>query len=453
MASNNFFYKLGSWSLNKAGVNISQMPANNLQYLIDKPAWCSLSNPSELREAVSSNPVLNGCIDILARAASNGTKYLTDLKGNEIAWDSSKEVIKRARKLFIESPNPFQSPIEFNYERYYMFYTFGNNYVYLNNPLENMDTDMMTVQTMVNLPSEYTEIKQTGKYYDQVDLKGIIEAYAVTNENPIRLFTDVNKIIHFNDLNTSNVGRGIIGVSKLVSLKYPITNTQLAFEAMNVILKSRGMQGIIKTNSKDAQGTQLMVRKEIQDDINNTFKNKFGLADGQNPFMITFADVEYIKTIMNSQELGIYNEFANNAMIISNGLNVPPELYKTYIQGATFENQVQAVRRLYQNTIIPLVKNEDQCWTNRLQLRKYGLELHTDWSHIEALQEAFKDKAAALSMNVTSAEKSYMQNLITVNQYLELIEQPQISNGDVYKFEYDKRFKTEIVTEQTPVTI
>jgi phage portal protein BeeE len=439
--ANNVFYKLGEWSLKKAGVNISEIANNRIQYLIDKPAWLSLSNPHELREAVSSNPVLNGCIDILSRAASNGNKYITDIKGNEISWDKNTEVVKKLRKLFLEAPNPFQSPIEFNFERYFMFFTFGNNFVYLNNPLESFETDIMTVQTIVNLPSEYTEIRQTGKYYDQVELKGLVEKYIVTNENPPREFINVDNIIHFNELNTSNIGRGLIGVSKLVSLKYPITNTQLAFEAMNVILKTRGMQGIIKTNTKDAQGSQIVVNPKIKEEIEKTFNKDYGITEGQNPFMVTYADVEYIKTIMNSKELGIYEEFSNNAMIISNGLNVPPELYKTYTTGATFENQIQSVRRLYQNTVIPLVKNEDQYWTNRLKLRKYGIELHTDWSHIEALQEAFKDKAAALSMNVSSAEKAYNQNIITVNQYLDLMEQPQIANGNLYKNEYEKSFK------------
>ena len=438
MAKWNFLEGIGNWALRKSGVDISSTTTNNLQYLVDKPAWLSLSNPHELRQAVSSNPVLNGCIDILSRAASNGNKYITDLKGNEISWDKNTEVVKKIRKLFLESPNPFQSPIEFNFERYYMFFTFGNNYVYLNNPMQNFDTDIMTVQTMVNLPSEWTEIKQTGKYYDQIELSGLIEKYIVTNETPAREFLDVNRIVHFNELNTSGTGRGLIGVSKLVALKYPITNTQLAFEAMNVILKTRGMQGIIKTSTKDGQGTQIVVPTQIKAEIQKTFKQDYGLADGQNPFMVTYADVEYIKTIMNSKELGIYEEFSNNAMIISNGFNIPPELYKTYTTGATFENQSQSVKRLYQNTVIPLVKNEDQYWTNRLQLRKYGLELHTDWSHIEALQESFKEKATALTLNVNAAEKAYDRNIITVNQYLDYMEQPQIANGDLFKNEYEK---------------
>jgi hypothetical protein len=318
-----------------------------------------------------------------------------------------------------------------------MFFTFGNNYVYLNNPL-SLETDLLTVQTMYNLPSEYIEPKQTGKLYDQVSLDGIIEFYALTDRLPIKQFP-VKNIIHFNDINVSNVGNSIIGSSRLEVLKFPITNTQLAFEAMNVILKSRGMQGIISANNKDATGTQIPMSAPAKKEIDDTFKKEFGVLDSQKQFLISYSDISFIKTIMNSQELGIYDEFSNNAMIISNGLGVPPELYKTYMKGATFENQLQAVRRLYQDTVIPLVENDDQYYTERLNMRKYGLELKTDFSHVQALQEARKEKATAMSMNTSSAEKAYNNNVITWNQYLELIElEPIGTEGDVYKFDRDK---------------
>jgi hypothetical protein len=199
------------------------------------------------------------------------------------------------------------------------------------------------------------------------------------------------------------------------------------------------MQGIISVNSKDATGTQIPLQSALKDDIDKTFKQEYGVLENQKQFLITQADINFIKTISSANELGIYDEFSNNAMIISNALGVPPELYKTYIKGATFENQIQAVRRLYQDTVIPRVENDDQYYTERLGFRNYGLELHTSFEHIQALQEARKEKATALSMNSKSADLAYNQNLITWNQYLELIDlEPIGTEGDVYKFERDE---------------
>jgi phage portal protein BeeE len=440
------FYSLSQLFGRLSGVTRSVTNQYSWQYLLDQPAWLVLSNASQYREAVASNPVLYGCIDILASAAANGKKYLVDLDGNEIKWSDKRAAVQNARKLFIERPNPIQSFKEFNYERYYMYFTFANNYVYLNNPINSFRTDVLNVATMYNLPSEFVTVRQTGKIYDQISVEGIIEKYSLTNYSPVKEF-DPKNIIHFNDLNLSNIGNSIIGTSRLEALKYPITNTQLAFEAMNVILKTRGMQGIIKANNKDATGTQITLNKTAKDEIDATFKTEYGIQSNQKQYLISYTDIDFIKTIMNSEELGIYKEFSNNAMIISNGFKVPPELYKTYIQGATFENQIQAVRRLYQDTVIPLVENEDSYYTDRLDMRKYGFELRTDFSHIQALQEAFKEKAAALNMNTTSAEKAYNNNIITLNQYLELIEFEPIPEGDIYKYERDQQIGATQPTE------
>ena len=425
-----------NWFSKKTGITRDSTFTSTFQYLIDKPSWLSLSNPSQYRQAVSENPVLNGCISILAQAAANGRKYLTDLKGNEVSWDSKKPAVQAARKLFVDRPNPLQSPFEFNYERYYYLPTFGNNYVYMNNP-SGLDTDILTVKTLMNLNSEFVKVRQTGKLFDQIDISGIIEEYILTNYNPVKHF-ETNKIIHFNEVNISGVGSSIMGTSRLQTLSMAITNTQLAFEAMNVILKSRGMQGIIKASTKDEHGSQRMLTDSLKNEIDSKFKEGYGLLENQKQFLIVNADIDYIKTIMNSEELGIYNELSNNAMIISNGLGIPPELYKTYIKGATFENQVQAVRRLYQDRVIPMVDNDDSIFNDRLQLAKYGLQLKTSFDHVPAMQESFKEEAQALSMNTKAADTSYNNNTITFNQYLEMIGLEAVSGGDVYKYERDK---------------
>jgi phage portal protein BeeE len=192
------FYSLSQFFAKRSGISRNTLNSYNYQFLVDKPAWLTLTNKSQYRQAVAENPVLYGCIDILATAAANGKKYLVDDKGKEVPWTSNKTGVKQVRKLFTRRPNPLQSYKEFNFERYFMYYTYGNNYVYLNNPLETYDTNILTVQTLYNLPSEFIDVKQTGKIYDQVKLEGIIEKYCLTNHQPVKDFYP-DKVIHFND--------------------------------------------------------------------------------------------------------------------------------------------------------------------------------------------------------------------------------------------------------------
>jgi hypothetical protein len=199
------------------------------------------------------------------------------------------------------------------------------------------------------------------------------------------------------------------------------------------------MIGIIKANNKDEKGTQIPMRPEARKEIDETFKTEYGLRRDQKQYMISYSDIDFIKTVMSPDELGIPKDFLRNAQIICNNMKVPIELYKLYEQGSTFENQAAATRGFYQNVVIPDVENDDQYYTERLRFRKYGLELRTDFSHIQALQEAQKEKAAATSMNSKSAELGYNNNLITWNQYLSIAyDADPVDGGDIYKFERDK---------------
>jgi len=133
--------------------------------------------------------------------------------------------------------------------------------------------------------------------------------------------------------------------------------------------------------------------------------------------------------------MGIYEEYSNNSMIISNEFGIPPELLKTNTSGATYENQIQSVRRLYQDTIIPQVEEYDQYTNFRLNIQKHGVLIKTDWSHIPALAENEKDKAMSININGKTALDAYNNNVITWNDYLEMIGREPIDSGDVYKYQ------------------
>jgi hypothetical protein len=300
----------------------------------------------------------------------------------------------------------------------------------------NSEIDLMNINSLINLPSQFVQVHKTGKIYDQTDISGIISQYCLNNYNPVKEFRS-QEILHFNEVNISSECATIMGISKLEVLKFPITNTQYAFEAMNTLLKNRGMQGIISSGKKDGMGSVAFTDIEKKE-IDDKFKRDYGLLNHQNPFLISPVALDYIKTVMNSQELGIYQEFSNNAMIISNEYGVPPELVKTYIQGATYENQSQSVRRLYQDTVIPMVEDEDSYWSYRLNTYKYGFRIETTWDHIPALAESFKEKAVSINLKGRTADLAYDKNLITVNAYLEMIEQPTVQGGDVLKIEWEK---------------
>ena len=411
----------------------SYSPLSQFYYNWEKPQWTSLRCPEDLEHAVRFNPIVKATIGLIATAASNGKKALKDTRSGEIIpWDKNDKAVQKAHQLFVRRPNPLQSAKEFAYQGIFYLKTFGNRYVYANMPIGfNKTLDLMNISTLYNLPSQFIDVRATGKIYNQTELSGIISNYALKNRNPIGLYTP-NEIIHFNEVNVSSEMPSIMGIPKLEALEMPVTNTQKAFEAMNTLLTHRGMQGILTSRASDGVGTIPLSSNE-EEKLKDKFKKDYGLLDGQNPFLISPVPLDYFKTVMNSSELGIYEEFSNNAIIINNEFNVPPELGKTYIKNATYENQIQSVRRLYEDNAIPMTEDQDSYLSDRLDTYKYGFEITSTWDHIPALAESFKDKAQALNLNGRTAKDAYNENIITWNQYLDLLGLPQVPDGDVLK--------------------
>lgn len=414
-------------------------PFQGFQYWADKPSWIALQNPQDFEKVVRFNPIIKAAINLRATSVSNGVKVIRDIKTNEILpWSDKDKAIQKAKQLFTERPNPLQSAREFAKQGMFYLDTFGNRYVYANMPIGfNSEIDLMNIETLMNLPSQFMTVKTTGKLYDQTTLKGIIEKYSLTNTTPAK-FYEPEEILHFNEVNISSEMPTIMGISKIEVLQMPITNTQYCFEAMNNILRFRGQRGIISPDKQDGMGNMTLTPDE-EKQIKEAYKNDYGLLNGQNPFMLSPIPLKYYNTSQNIAELGIYSEFSNNAIIISNEYGIPPELLKTYIQGSTYENQIQSVRRLYQDTTIPLVQEEDAYWNYRCNTVKYGFYIDTTWDHIPALAESFREKAVALNLTGRTALEAYNINAITLNQYREMIEQKPIIGGDVLKYEWDKK--------------
>lgn len=435
---------LDNFAINRAArMNPFSISRNNpfqgFQYWADKPNWIALREAEDFEKVVRFNPVVKAAVNLLATSASNGKKVVRDLKTDEIIkWDEKDKAIQKVKQLFVDRPNPLQSGREFAFQGVFYLKTFGNRYVYANMPIGfNSEIDLLNVETLINLPSQFMTVKTTGKIYDQTTLKGIIERYSLTNTYPAK-FYEPDEILHFNEVNISTEMPTIMGISKIEVLQMPISNTQYCFEAMNSILRSRGMSGIISPKKVDAMGASWPLLPEEEDKIKKEFKADYGLLNGQNPFMLSPVALDYYKTALNSSEMGIYDEFSNNSILISNEFLVPPTLLKTYMKGDTYENQIQSIRRLYQDTTIPQVAENDTYWNYRCNLAKYGIYIDTVWDHIPALAESFKEKATALNMNGRTGKDAYENNVITLNQYLELIDLKPITGGDVFKYERDK---------------
>jgi hypothetical protein len=113
----------------------------------------------------------------------------------------------------------------------------------------------------------------------------------------------------------------------------------------------------------------------------------------------------------------LFEEIATDAIAVCNGYGVPEILLKMYLKGATFENQVASVRRLYEGTLIPEAEDDLIALSNFLGLNETDYYLYPSFAHVPVLQESeeLKEKTAKLRSDRLLGELA--QKLITPDEY------------------------------------
>ncbi len=159
-------------------------PNPSMQWNNGKPKWIALTKPEDFENASRFNPVVKSAINLLATSSSNGRKVAVDVTtGEEIPWTDKRPGIAQAYKLLVQRPNPLQSAKEFSFQGMFYLKVFGNRYVYVNMPVGfDNEIDLLNISTLINLPSQFIDVKVTGKLYEQTKLSGIVSDYALTNE-------------------------------------------------------------------------------------------------------------------------------------------------------------------------------------------------------------------------------------------------------------------------------
>lgn len=396
----------------------------------------SLVNNSDLLKAYEENCVVQSAIDILARAESNQIIKLRDLNTGEfidIANEKRQDIIKFYDIL--KQPNPLQSQYSFTEQGAINYNVIGNDYTYLNIPA-GFDVSYENLVSMSTLPAELMSVELTGKMFNQADINEIISKYILTVNGRDIDFSPSN-VYHRKTSNIRFDANSGVGLSRLVSLQYPISNIDIAFESRNKIGKNRGMNGIISVEDRDSGGV-IPLQEPEKEKIYKEM-DKYGTLEGQRQFWIMNRPVKFHRMTLSPEELGLFKEVESDSIHIGRTLGVPNDLIKVDLTGSTFENQKESVIRLYQDTVIPTANDKMAGLSRMLNTKDGGFEIVATFDHVPALMSNQKDMALANKAKSSYMETLYMNNQITGNQWLNAVGLPNdANNGDRTLFELDE---------------
>ena len=224
--------------------------------------------------------------------------------------------------------------------------------------------------------------------------------------------------------------------SRLIPMRYPVSNSIAIYEASATLVQKRGALGILSNQSKDTVG-HIPIEKEERERVESQFYSNYGLTRGQSQVIITTAALNWQQMAMNVKDLMLNEMQLGNMKDICEGLGYPFVL-SAHSDQSTFTNSKSGDTRLFQNTIIP--DSEDlieQQLNEGLNTAEFNIEILINYEHLPAMQAAKKEESEALKIKNEGLKIEYDNNLITLNQWLIAIGRDKVVRPEFDKYKYE----------------
>ena len=377
------------------------------------PKFCiNLKSFGGITKAYNQCSPVSTIINRNAIAMANGIWYIVD----ETDTDVSKEYPHL--KTLLQNPNPLQSWTEFLIQLDVFRQLYGEVFVY------GVEKVGFEKQALFVLNPEYVKLKN-----NKIDFfrkkEEIITSYTFVGEN-----LTVENVLHIKDIYQNiDLKIPLRGKSRLTSLEYEVKNVMQAQEAIYSLNQDRGALGILTNKGKDADGSTPMKKSE-KENVQKQLISCYGLSERQAKVIVTDADLDWQAMTFNVKDLMLYEGIKQNIETIADAFNYPFELLANS-KGTTYNNKNEAKKSLYQDGVIPISNIYEQLFGEFFQL-KDGHKIDIDFSHIECLQEAVKERAEAKLKINTGCQIAFRNGIITINEWREQLELDRLDDGDKY---------------------
>jgi hypothetical protein len=112
----------------------------------------------------------------------------------------------------------------------------------------------------------------------------------------------------------------------------------------------------------------------------------------------------------------LFEEIEADFQILLGAYGLKRELFPNN-NGATFENQKEAEKSTYTNTIIPEANEWVNALNNYYGTDKQSFEIQADFSHLPIFDDNLKDRGIALNQNIKALDIAFNSGAITLETY------------------------------------
>jgi phage portal protein BeeE len=289
----------------------------------------------------------------------------------------------------IKNPNPLQSWSDVIYSISVNDSLHSSSFVYAPKRIGEI------VNLFVPLPSHKMQINTTGKSLKQMTKDGLIKSYTYNYDGQNKEDLSLEEVI----IIQANDGINLLNpVSRIESLKFPISNIKAQYNKRNVLLENLGAIGILSSENSDMGGALPMTPEEKRDIQRDWYyRNKDEL-------MITESAVKWQPMSYPTKDLMLFEELTADKLAIIDLFGLNYYIFSNE-KGSTYSNVRDGMRMAYTDTIIPESKKIYDNITESLGLDKQGLRIVADYDHVPVLQDDYLSQSEALNKRADALTK------------------------------------------------
>ena len=239
---------------------------------------------------------------------------------------------------------------------------------------------------IVPLPANNIEIMLSGRKLKQMDRENLIDYFKFTYDSGSTERIDWEDAVYLTSCDGMNIVKPI---SRVDSLKFPLSNIQAQYKKRNVLLENIGAIGILSAQATDLGGSIPMTPEERQKIQKDWYRRQ------KDELIISEAGVNWTPMSFPTKDLMLFEELTADKLALIDAFGLSYNLFSK-TEGTTFTNVRDSIRMVYQDTIIPETQQFYDSLMTQFGLKQEGYYLKACFEHLPILQEDEKEKAEVM---------------------------------------------------------
>lgn len=356
------------------------------------------------RTALNRSSIVQACVILRADAFSHLKIWAKDINGRKVTNPTVIEDLSSLNKF-----NEYQNWRTINNQIEAYAAPYGKSYVYKS---KMIGLNKFNYYVVPNHMVEPQYSKKTNAFFDVEVLW--YKVYTVDG-NWLRLETDEIICMDDNDFHNPD---GVRGLSRLYSLREPISTLLSIGEMSTQLIADGGARGIIGQGAKDADMISAPFLDDEKDLIQESLKQYGGLR-GQLKYIVTKGAASYVPLTSKIIDMQLPELEMKSILQIGKRFGIPNAYFALEPR---FKAMPEARKEFFTGTIIPeaTVRYERIVKMKEIPIRAW--EYVPDWSHLDFFQEALKESAIALNQALTALSPAVESGLVTKEQAMAYLE-------------------------------